>query len=325
MAHCPAPPRPALRPDPAALGAFTGGLDRLEIGGSPFMGLEDRFEAPPRRPGPPGLVDPLPLPAHRGPEHVYKTFRGPLFAGRVEARGVEQGAVADCFVAAALASVADARPKAVRDAFKEVGAGPDGRRFFEVSLFEPDGGRRVWPVDDDLLVDRTGRPVYGRWPAEGPEELWFPLLEKVFMALLNEREGADEGYLAGSRGGSAFVVFEAVLGAAPQNYRLAQHAHQPEAVVDLILRAVELHEPMVAYTYEKQRAHLYEGTGLIPWHTYSVLGVEHRDGVAFVQLYNPWSKGEPAGDGQDDGFFTLEMQEFLRLFRNMNIGHDPQV
>ena len=317
MPHCAAPPRPAVRPDPAVGAPFPGGLDRMARGGNPFMGLEDRPRAAPMPPGAGGLPDPRPLPAHTGPGHSFRTFRGPLFVGRVKPRSVEQGAVADCFIAAALASVADTRPKAVRAAFKEVGPGEGGRRYFEVRLFEPDGARRAWPVDDDLLVDATGRPVYGRWPAEGPEELWFPLLEKVFMDLLNEREGADEGYGAGARGGSAFVVFEALLGATPHNYRLAQHAHQPEAVADLILRAVEAHEPMVAYTHDKQKAHLYEGTGLIPWHTYSVLGVERRGEAPVVQLYNPWAQGEPAGDGADDGFFELSM--------NMNIGHDPKV
>ncbi|MCA9551559.1 MAG: hypothetical protein KC933_16095 [Myxococcales bacterium] len=313
-AHCTAPQRAPVRPDPApgVVGPFPAGLDRLDPRG--FVGLERPL------PRPPGGV-PLPLPDHR--DHAFRTFAGPLFAGRIEARAVEQGAVADCFIAAALASIAHTRPKAVREVFEEL-TPKDGHRRFEVTLFEPDGAPRAWPVNDELLVDDTGRPIYGRWPAEGPEELWFPLLEKAFMDLLNEREGVDQGYLAGARGGSAFVVFEALLGAVPRNYSLAQHAHRPDAVADLIREAAAKREPMVAYTYDKAKAHLYEGTGLIPWHTYSVLGVQDVDGVPHVELYNPWARGEPGGDGEDDGFFTLPMQDFLRLYRNMNIGHDPQ-
>lgn len=268
---------------------------------------------------------PTPLPKHRTPEHGFRTFGGPLFVGRIEARDVEQGAIANCFVAAALAASAELRPEAVRAAFVNKPDGPDGGRRFDVLLFEPDGSKRAWPVDDQLLAGPRGRPVYGRWPDERPEELWFPVLEKALIDRLDAEDGVpgDEGYVAGDGGGSAFVVFEALLGAQPMNYRLAQHQGRPEAVLDLVAGALERREPAVAYTYDKAHAHMYADNGLSPWHTYAILGVDREAGT--LQLYNPWSEGELGDDGKDDGVFDIAVQDFLRLFRNMNIAHDPQV
>lgn len=268
---------------------------------------------------------PTPLPKHRTPGHGFRSFSGPLFVGRVEARDVEQGAIANCFVAAALAAAAELRPESIRQALTPTGHSAEGHRTFAVSLFEPDGERREWPVDDQLLEGPRGRPVYGRWPAERPEELWFPLIEKALIDRLDAEDGVpgDEGYQAGNEGGSAFVVFEALLGARPQNYRLAQHRDRPGDVLDLVADALARREPAVAYTYGKEHAHKYEDNGLAPWHTYAILGVDRA--AKTLELYNPWSEGELGHDGVDDGVFDISVQDFLRLFRNMNIAHDPRV
>lgn len=282
--------------------------------------VQDRFVDGGGMPSPP-----TPLPRHRTPDNGLRTFNGPLFVGRVEAADVEQGAVADCFIAAALAATAELRPAAIRDAITPTGHDAEGHRTFDVQLFERGGERKTWPVDDRLFADPLGQPVYGRWPEGRPQELWFPLLEKAIIDKLDAEDGVpgDEGYRAGNEGGSAFTVFEALLGAAPNNYRLAQHAHRPDAVLELIETALAKREPAVAYTYDKGHAHLYADNGLSPWHTYAILGVDRAQGT--LRMYNPWSEGELGHDGKDDGFFEVSAQDFLRFFRNMNIAHDPRL
>lgn len=305
--HCSACPKP---PDGTPLLWPDGDLfyaGRTFLGGAPSEGGA-----------------PTALPGHRD-EGRMKTFQGPLFVGRVEGRDVEQGDLANCFVTAGLASIAELRPQAIRQAFRNLPVGEDGARQFEVVLFT-DGEPKAWPVDDRLLAGKDGRPVYGRWPVERGQELWFPLMEKALVDYLDVQSGGGgRGYASANQGGSSFVVFEAVLGARPLNYRLAAHQRQPEAVLELIERSLARREPMVAYTYDKGHADMYEGTGLVPWHTYAIFGTEAAPDGPRVVLYNPWSEGEPGDDGRDDGVFRLSMPDFLRYFRNMNVAHDPQV
>jgi hypothetical protein len=246
-----------------------------------------------------------------------------------EALDVEQGAIANCYVAAAFAAIAHLRPGVLEGAIEEVPAeGPEGRRTFEVALFTGDGERRPFVVNDDLLVrGDSRRPVYGRWNNSDGPELWYPIFEKAFNAWTDCEDGAcrDDGWAATGEGGSSLDVFEAVLGAQPQNHRLDRFHHRPEALVDLLEGALEAGEPLVAYTHGKGHEARYRDTGLSAWHTYAVLGLERGPGDPRVRLYNPWGRGEHGDDGEDDGVFEMGLDDFMKLFRNVNVARDPQV
>lgn len=80
--------------------------------------------------------------------------------------------------------------------------------------------------------------------------------------------------------------------------------------------------PVTATTYGKdsEEAERYAGEKIYPWHVYTVLGVEEKDGEKFVQLRNPWGNTEPGYDGNNDGIFTLTLEKFANFYKNINIA-----
>ncbi|MDR1604031.1 MAG: hypothetical protein LBS10_04475 [Gracilibacteraceae bacterium] len=66
--------------------------------------------------------------------------------------------------------------------------------------------------------------------------------------------------------------------------------------------------------------------GIVQAHAYTVLGAEVRGGVHFIKLMNPWGSGalayrktgERSLDGSSQGFFLMELNDFLAAFSRVS-------
>ena len=257
----------------------------------------------------------------------WRSFTAPMIVGGVQPLDVRQGALADCNVAAGLASIAKYRPELIADMLELHPPKRRGdRRKIGLKLYPagPQSNRIEWKVDDDLPVNHLGLPLYGRWTVKTQPELWFPIIEKAYTEWQSTLMGLDgPSYDAIDDGGDAAELFSTLLGATVSNHEVATSSRAELRTA--LKQAHDARWPAIAFTHEKDQAALYFGTGLEPWHSYAVLGVHGDDGAngpCTVTLYNPWGHKEFGDDGVDDGQFDMPLDAFRKYFRNVNIACD---
>ncbi|MBI3180560.1 MAG: hypothetical protein HYZ28_00200 [Myxococcales bacterium] len=245
-------------------------------------------------------------------------FTGPLYIDDPSSADVRQGAIGNCYFPAALAAVAHAHPEKIREMIKDNGDGTYTVAFHESNMWGGAGLKHEVTVDGDLFARSWGGPVYGGSLGGSTEpdkmELWFPIIEKAYAEW---KGGTDRGYDAIGHGGVAGQVMSEVMGR-PYNYHSVNDA-TADRVFERITRGMENQQPMAAGTYGKDEAARYTNSGVYANHAYSVLGTEVTDGKRYVLLRNPWGQSEPGNDGRNDGFFKLELSEFVRLYQSFHI------
>lgn len=142
-------------------------------------------------------------------------------------------------------------------------------------------------------------------------ELWFPLVEKAWATWKG-------GYEAVGRGGVQNQVFEAVLGR-PAGWLAVSEQSAPDGVWDTMQATLKAGLPLGAATHNVDDGR-YANTGVHANHGYTVLAAELEQGQRVVTLRNPWGEGEPRGDGVDDGVFKLRLDEFQRLYGQLQFA-----
>lgn len=244
------------------------------------------------------------------------------------ASDVRQGGLADCYFVAAVAAVAEKNPNLIQEAMRENADGTVTFRFFKPST-DAYGRPVMQPhfetVDRLLPAPRDGKLPFGR---SSEHEAWFPLMEKAYAQM-------NGGYQAIGAGGSPSSALEALTGV-PARYTAIDKA-SPSATFQTIKDQLESGKFLVASTPASGRkpglittlldAFMATKRGIVPWHAYSVLGVEEHRGRQFVLLRNPWANTEPGSvgplftfskDSKNDGVFLYPMEEFVRQFEGMH-------
>jgi hypothetical protein len=251
-------------------------------------------------------------------KYTTKRFEGPLFVDEPTAADVQQGSLANCYFAAAAASVAHTDADRLKDMITK---NPDGSFTvtFQQETYYGSGRFRdkKVTVDGDLYVSYGEKPLYGRsMGTKGTDEMemWFPILEKAYANL------KGNSYDKIGNGGSPSRIMSELVGGRSSDYSINEN--NMESVYNRLEEAVEKGWPITATTYGKdsEEAERYSGEKIYPWHVYSVLGVEDVDGEKFVQIRNPWGKTEPGYDGKDDGIFKLPLDKFAHFYKNISFA-----
>ncbi len=240
-------------------------------------------------------------------------YTGPLFVDGPSASDVRQGAIGNCYFPSAMAAVAYTDPGIIENMIRDNEDGTYTVTFQNVSWSGATDEVEIL-IDADLYTRSWGGPIYGvaRNGSNKPDkmELWFPLIEKAFAKWKGSYETIGEGGVAGK-------VLEAVTGKS-YDYQFISPSSK-DLVYRRIAEAAEKGWPACAGTHGKDRAELYTNTGVYANHSYSVLGVEEEAGVRYVKLRNPWGQSEAGNDGQNDGFFRLELDKFVELYGNLAV------
>jgi hypothetical protein len=233
---------------------------------------------------------------------------GELFRNGVSGKDPEQNYIGDCYLMAAMSSVANSSPEAIAKMFK---AEKDGT--YTVTLFDRKGGKLVpHPVRVDADLPRNGWYGYVYARSHDPKELWPALLEKAFAA----RAGSYGKIEAGVPG----EAMEEITGLKSTDLDLRAKGTKPDDTFAKISAAVKAGKPITAATLSDASAAKYTNTNIYADHTYSIFGVSTEGGQKFVQLRNPWGSSEPANNGRDDGVFKLPLQRFMELFSGVSIN-----
>jgi hypothetical protein len=244
------------------------------------------------------------------PMYPLRRYNGPLFVGGAQSSDVRQGAIGNCYFPAACAAVAHQMPKIIEDAITET-TSPTGEREFNVRFFSRSGRMEMVTVDADLYTRSWGGPIYGSTTSANDAdkmELWFPILEKAFA----KWKGS---YDAIGNGGSSAAAMTALTGKSTDY--LSTGYESADQIFKAIKAAGDKKQPMTAGTHDDKK--LYTNTGVYGDHAYSVLGAEESNGKRFILLRNPWGESEAGSDGKNDGYFKLELSQFMKLYDNVDI------
>jgi len=247
------------------------------------------------------------------PRFAKKTFSGPLFTDGAKPEDVKQGQIGNCYFPAAMAALAKSDPDAIQRMIKSNGDGTYTVTFKEMDYATGRFKNVDVKVDGDLYVRSYGAPLYGSSNGDGSAErmeLWYPLIEKAYAAWHGSYNDIGDG-------GFSSDVLQAVLGRPGRDMTVSTAPTTMERTWAQIKRGVDASWPIAAGTHGSSTDGLYTNTGVYADHAYSVIGYEERNGERYVQLRNPWGESEPAGNGANDGVFSLKLADFARLYQTL--------
>ncbi len=256
------------------------------------------------------LADPSILTKHEGQLNWNPVAGGKLFVDGVSHDDVIQGSIADCYLAGALSSLAQANPKAIENAIKDNGDGTFNVRFYENAGYNRPMKEVNITIDGDMpMAEGATKGKYAK--ARDAAEMWPGLIEKAYA----QWKG---GYEAIGNGGHATAVLTAITGKGTTS---SNTSYTPaDQLFKSIQTATAANRPVTAGTHGKDSGVDYNGTGVYAWHVYSVMGAVEEGGQKFVQLRNPWGNTEPGSDGKDDGIFKMKLEDFTKLYSNVGFG-----
>lgn len=256
------------------------------------------------------LKDPSVLTKHEGQLTWTPLNDGKLFVDGVHYDDVLQGAIANCYLPAALSAVAQHDPKLIENAIRQNADGTYTVRFYERQWY----GSAARPVEitvdgDAPLAQGADKGRYAK--ARDKRELWVTVIEKAYAQWKGGYEKIGNGGIAGE-------VMTALTGR-PYSYQRVS-GRNADDLFRTIQQGGQQKRPMAAGTYGKDDGVDYNGTGVYAWHAYTVLGAVEENGVRYVQLRNPWGVSEPTGDGKDDGNFKMKLEDFQRLYQSLYLN-----
>ena len=238
-----------------------------------------------------------------------------------------QGALADCWLISAMASVAWCHSDAISERTLKDGSGVVGAggADYEFTFYaSPDWSvGKTLSVKDDLPETAGGDFIYAC--STVPGETWPANVEKAFIGMRGATgflEPSSTNYDELNYGDPAWAV--ASLVGRPPWYHAA-NASDAWATINAHCSGGRATTPMTAWTYGTGSATIsYDGSGIVANHAYSLLGTMTSGGNDYVVLRNPWSWHEGvlntlAGSFQGltlpgGGVFALRMDTFSQYY-----------
>jgi len=216
----------------------------------------------------------------------YAEVKGTPFVGGASPDDIQQGALGDCYLLAALAAVAKANPKLIESMITDKGDGT-----YDVKLYEDKGwfSKDLQPVTVNVTgtfpVNEKGEPLYGH--SGDPTELWVMIIEKAYAKLKG-------GYkkIAGGFGGPAL---EAITGKASIRYQLGDYddAALTSIFDTLLIEGYAMTAAADWAFFESTKEKAMKDVGMHFNHEYTVVGFNKKAGT--VDLRNPWGEEHVTG------------------------------
>jgi len=222
--------------------------------------------------------------------------KGTFFKEGSEFSDPVQGAVGDCYLIAALSSVAWARTYDI--AHRTRATGLSQQQFVDqVTFFE--GAKKILvEVTETVPVNSAGNFLYARSSEAG--EIWPAVYEKAYAKWRLGTPG-DHPNILGIAGGDPILAAAQLTGLS-RNYYATKSTSADTLWTRVRENAIsrKTFNPMVAWTYssgEKSPDKVnYSSANLVANHAYSVLGWDYRSGAKYIVLRNPWGQTEASKD-----------------------------
>jgi hypothetical protein len=194
----------------------------------------------------------------------YKKVEGNLFVNGPSSADVKQGMVGDCYLVAALASIADKNPSVIQSMFTDNGDETWTIQFIDRFGTNPmDYTFNYVTVDKFLPVSGSGSPIYasfGTTNTSVKNELWVALIEKAY-AQWNETGKTQQGNTTNSyeaiSGGWSHVVYAQIY---PMGTTSGIGTTKFSTSESVLQNALKYNMPITIYRYmnaERTSAHAY--------------------------------------------------------------------
>lgn len=264
---------------------------------------------------------------------------GSFFAEAAEFFDPIQGAVANCYLIAAMSAVAWAQPYRIRHLTRATGTGQN-QFVNNVRLHHVDthAGTDVEVTDAIPLRYANNRPMYARSSEVG--ETWPAILEKAYAKWESGAAG-DTPSIPSTAFGSPSRACAELTGLT--RFSVATSATSADDLWSLVREnslSRRTFNPMVAATYSSGQSSpdkvVYSDANLVANHAYTVLGWDYRDAKKYIILRNPWGSTEatlgtlggtvsmydvswwrPITLSNPDGVFGLEIGVFKSYFSHL--------
>ena len=230
------------------------------------------------------------------------TDPGDFYTDYAEFSDPIQGAVGDCYLIAALSSLAWARTYVIAHRTWR-----DGRRQeIDMVLFHKNGDWVKVSVSEKMpMYTRTNNLIYARSRDRG--EIWPCVYEKAYAKWKTNYSGDTPNILA-IAGGDMVRATEELMGGTRYYYATRTTTHDNlwhKVRQNSISR--KTFNPMTAWTYSSGTKSpdnvSYNSANIAANHAYSVLGWDYRHGQKYLILRNPWGRTE-SRVGTDNGFWA---------------------
>lgn len=215
---------------------------------------------------------------------------GDFFEETTELLDPVQGAVGDCYLIAALSSVAWARPYVIAQRNRATGNGS----FLDMVEFFNGSTKTEVEISENLPLGTPGNYfLYCR--SSDPGEIWPAVYEKAY-AKWRTGDPGDQPNILAIAGGDPVLAISQLTGF-PRTYYscAAMTAHDIWQRVRANSLSYKTFNPMTAYTYPTSDAaagRVYANANLVANHAYSILGWGYVDGHEYVIVRNPWGTTE---------------------------------
>jgi len=243
-----------------------------------------------------------------------------LFSGGITPSDIAQGALGDCWLLAAIATLAE-HEGVIESCFVSTNYSPLGK--YEVKLWDPAKNEKTtFSVDDTIPCNKSGTPLF---TTPNGEELWVFLLEKAFAKTMGDyaslegglpawamylMTGDDTLHWSNDNGSwSACELKAKDNGTSTSGKPLHRASYYPTgekingpALFTLICEYVDQGCALGAGTKGKDETinnGRGSGGGIVPGHAYSILDCRKVFEFEMIKLRNPWGTFEWNGDWSD--------------------------
>jgi hypothetical protein len=275
------------------------------------------------------------------PANASWVDKGTFFNETAEFFDPVQGAVANCYYIAALASVAWATPYQIKHLTRATGQGQD--QFTNlIRFYTPDSNGQVdkeIEVTDTVPVNSaTGNFIYCRSSESG--EIWPAVYEKAF-AKWETGTTTDHPDITATGWGDCVYATAQLNGA--KRYYYGNDGLSGNELWDLVRSnsmSKRTFNPMTCWTYGSAPEGLsYSDANIVGSHCYSVLGWDYYCGKKYIVLRNPWGSTEatvgtrsgvvtmydiswwrPIELANPDGTFAIEANSFKQYFAGIGVA-----
>lgn len=280
---------------------------------------------------------------------------GQFYSEAAELTDPVQGAALDCYLIAALSSIAWARPYFI--AQKTRATGTEQPKFVDMVEiynvhFPPDDDGKVAKIEVNEFIPwaPAGDFIYAKSSELG--EIWPAVYEKAYAKWCVYKKTKKRT----DHPNYDYIAFGDPTGALAQLTGLASTVYSTVSLTaDQIFTTVadnclkrKTFNPMVASTYDSEKdapdSIKYSDANLVGKHSYSILGLQQTGGHKYIVLRNPWGTHEatlsidggtwtawdepykggpgwwrPIDLATDDGIFALEADTFKKYFSGFGV------
>ncbi|MBA7649939.1 hypothetical protein ES703_57738 [subsurface metagenome] len=268
---------------------------------------------------------------------------GDFFEEAAELTDPIQGAVANCYLIAALSSVAWARTYVIAQRTRATGTGPQD--FVDMIEFKKGGKSEKVEVTELLPLNSPGNTfIYAR--SSEPGEIWPAVYEKAFAKWVTKDAG-DKPNILKTAYGDPVGAAASLTGLTPYYYWNSSFSgYQIWQKVRGNCISRKTFNPMVAWTYGSSPSPdvNYSNAHIAANHAYSILGWQYANNQKYIVLRNPWGNYEaiinvagstwiawdapyyggpgwwrPIPMATNDGIFALRADTFKKYFAGFGL------